>query len=162
VWGLRVWTLCVALVAGPWASTVRAQETWMLTGGASVALPVGGWQADDFGLGGALSLGVHRSLTPWLLVGARVEGLLLLDGGDPGNGRADLGTGTLATLGPTVRLRPLGTGADPARGTGPYIEGMFGGVLTGGDVLRPGFQVGLGWGFALGDVTSARRCGSLR
>jgi outer membrane protein OmpA-like peptidoglycan-associated protein len=129
-------------------SPAQADETWLLTGEANLGMAVSGWQSKDFAPGGSLSVGGYRSLAPFLLVGAKARGGLLLDGEDPGAGRADLGPGTWWLVGGALRLRPYFDRTKAERGTGLFVEGVPGVVLT-GDLTRFGFEVGVGYGFAV-------------
>lgn len=143
-------TLCAALLA--LAAPARAEEPWLLHLDASLVIPAGQPQRDLFGpgLGGAAS--VERALIPSLAVGLRLRALVLFDGPPPAQGGlADPGIGTLTTLSAVVRWNILTRSDQPARALGPWID-LAGGAGYTGSALRGSFEVGLGYGFALGEL----------
>ena len=144
---LFAWPLTLTLVALLAPAAVRAQ--WVVSLDVDGALAVSEPQASEFGPGGSVGLGVYRAFTPWLLVGVRARGTLLTDGPAPTDVTlADRGAGGLATVGPSLRLRPLGVRGD---GSGPFLEGSAGAALT-GDLTRVSFEAGFGWLFGAGFI----------
>jgi len=137
------------------ATTARADdEPWLLTLEGSAALPVAEPTRSLFGPGGSGAIGVHRALAPWMLVGVRLRGILLLDGDAPAEaGRADPGLGGVGMLTGGVRFRPI-PGAGPERGDGLFVDLAGGGAYT-GDLLRAGAEGGVGFGFQVGPVALA-------
>lgn len=142
--------LAMALVVAG-AAPARADERFLLGAEGTLGMAVTGWQAKDYAPGGSLSVVGLRSLAPFLLVGVRARGGLLLDGDAPGGGQADLGPATWWHLGGEFRLRPEFSGASDARSTGLHLDLGPGAVLTGDDV-RFGLEVGVGYGFAVGSL----------
>jgi outer membrane protein OmpA-like peptidoglycan-associated protein len=126
-----------------------ADEPWLLDVEATVGAPITEPQRDWYGIGGALSLGVGRSLAPWIQLEGRLRTGLFLDGDQPSNvGVRDPGNATLnsATLGVLLRL-PDGS---VRRATGGWLSAGLGGAVTGKDV-RATWEAGLGWGFGIGE-----------
>jgi outer membrane protein OmpA-like peptidoglycan-associated protein len=111
-------------------------------------MPVSKPQRDWFGLGGSLALGLSRSFTSWFALSGRIRSAGFASGDKPttpGVKRPGFGSLNAATLGVAFRL-PDGSAR---RATGLWIEANAGGGLTGSD-LKPVFDVGLGYGFAVG------------
>lgn len=140
----------LALVVWGQARTANADEPWLVPVEADIALPLTSPQTDWFNPGGSLAVGVYRPLTHWLVPGLRLRGGLLLDA-NANTTLRDNGNGTWLTLSAALRLRPFSASAAARRAVGPWIEIAGGGGLTGED-LRPAFEAGLGWGFALGAI----------
>jgi outer membrane protein OmpA-like peptidoglycan-associated protein len=117
---------------------------------------LGAPQSDVFGPGGALAAGVYRPLGPALAIGARLRAGLLSDGDPPATvGLADPGLGGFGSLTLAARLRPLALLSDDGRrATGPFVEAGPSAVLT-GDLLRMGYEVGVGWGLGVGPLVLA-------
>ena len=142
--GMR-FALVLSLLA---AVPAAADERWIASAEAPLAVPVSAAQRDRFGVGSMPAVAVYRSLAPWALVGARLRVGLLSDGAPPPSGMSDPGTGGFGSLSLALRLRP----AEVARrGSGPWIEVAAGAGLTGHD-LRPAWEAGVGWGFAVGSL----------
>lgn len=136
--------------------SARADEPWMLSLEGSAAVPVTAPQASWFEPGGSVAVSVWRSLASPIAIGARVRGGLLADGPAPSDPTlVDPGVGSFVTLalGPRLRLETMWDDG-PRRGTGPWVEALGGAALT-GVALRPSLEVGIGWGFELGDVDLA-------
>ena len=149
-WPLAAAMLSAALLTGP--ARVSAQEPWMLNLEASAGLPVMAPQDDLFGPGGAISVGIYRPLGGYVLLGLKLQGGLFLDGDTPADpGRVDPANGGFGALMLAGRLRPLASGDEGRRGTGPFIELAAGPLLT-GELLRPAGGVAIGWGIAAGDI----------
>lgn len=126
----------------------EAKEPWLLDAELSVGAPLNTPQRDWFGFGGSLALGVQKPLASWIALSLRLRSGGFLDGDTPDvAGVKDPGMASinLGTLGVSLRL-PDGT---VRRGTGLFLEGNAGGGFTGKE-LRPAFDVGLGYGFAVG------------
>lgn len=126
-------------------------EPWLLSGDASFALPLTEPQSDWFGPGATVGLSVQRGLFPWLTAGLRFRFGFLSDGDAPDETLQDPGLGSFYIASALLRVRPLGSRRDPARGTGLYLEGALGGGFTGED-LRPAIELGAGYGFEVGSV----------
>lgn len=127
----------------------QAEEPWLLDLEASGGAPVSAPQRDWYGPGGSLALGIGRPLAPWLLLEGRLRTALFLDGAAPSTpGVRDPSHGTLnsLTVGMLLRL-PDGT---ERRNVGLWASAAMGGALTGKE-LRPTWEAGLGYGFALSD-----------
>jgi outer membrane protein OmpA-like peptidoglycan-associated protein len=139
------------VLAAPGAA--RADEPFLLSLEGSAAVPVTAPQADWFEPGGSLAISVWRSLASPIALGARLRGGLLADGPAPRDPTlADPGIGSFFTLAVGARLRLEAIWDDsPRRGTGPWVEALGGAALTGAS-FRPSLEVGIGWGFELGDV----------
>lgn len=136
--------LCVFAALPAWAD-----ERWIASAEAPVAVPVSAAQRDRFGVGGMPALAVYRSLAPWILVGGRLRAGVLSDGPPPPAATSDPGLGGFGSLSLAMRLRaPDDVGR---RGSGGWIEIAAGAGLTGKDV-RPAWEAGLGWGFAAGSL----------
>jgi outer membrane protein OmpA-like peptidoglycan-associated protein len=135
------------------AASARADEPWLLSLEGSAGHALTEPQRSLFGPGVSGSVGLLRSVAPWLAVGVRARYALLVAGGTPEDpGRVDPGAGGLFTGALALRLRPLAFGSeDPRRGTGLFIEATGGGGAT-GQLFRPVVEVGLGWGFAVGPI----------
>jgi outer membrane protein OmpA-like peptidoglycan-associated protein len=135
------------------APSARAQP--LIAVEAAGAAPVTKPQSQLFSLGGAASAAGYARIAPALLVGARLRLGLLSNGDSPvDSARVDPNVGTFETLAAMVRLRPLAKSSEARSALGPFIEGGGGGILT-GKLLRPGFEAGLGWGFAIGSLALA-------
>ena len=148
---LTLLTLLTLLLVAP--RSAQADEPWMLSLEGSAAVPVTAPQASWFEPGGSLAVSVWRSLASPIAIGARVRGGLLADGPAPSDPTlADPGVGSFFTLSLGARLRLEAIWDDsPRRGTGPWVEALGGAALTGASI-RPALEVGIGWGFELGDV----------
>ena len=137
----------ITLVAPFAPAAARAQ--WGVSLDVDGVLAVSEPEASEFGPGGSVGLGVYRAFTPWLLVGARARGTLLSDGPAPTDVTlANRGVGGLATVGPSLRVRPLAVLGD---GSGPFLEGSAGAALT-GNLARVSVEAGVGWLFGAGFV----------
>lgn len=115
----------------------------------TAGLPLTTPQQDWFFLGGSLALTVSKPLVPWFSLAARVRSAGFLDGSAPDVvGAKDPIFGTLNTgsLGFIARLPTPGV----RRSTGLWLDGAFGGGLT-GSALRPAFEAGVGYGFYAGE-----------
>jgi outer membrane protein OmpA-like peptidoglycan-associated protein len=145
-WGR--WVLGLALgAAGMSASPASADEPWLLDVEADLAAPLNAPQRDWFRPGASLAAAVQKPLLPWLALTARLRTLGLFDGDAPDKpNTAAPGFGTLNTLGLGASFR-LPTG-DVRRATGAFIDAVAGGGFTGKD-LRPSFELGAGYGFAI-------------
>ena len=133
--------------------TARAQPAphWLITLEAPGALPLDAPQDSWFGPGGMPAAALYRALSSRFLVGARLRVGVLANGDAPGGGLMDPGVGGVGSLTLSGRLRPLADAADPARGTGLWLD-LAGGAAMTGDLVRPTFEVGIGWDFAVGPV----------
>ncbi len=151
-WQLAIagaWLAICGWLAPPHA---RAKEPWLLDGEISVGSSLTTPQRDWFKPGGALAIGVQKPVSSWFAFALRLRTAGFLDGDAPKTtGVKDPGLGTLnvATLGIALRL-PDGS---VRRATGLFVEGNGGYGFT-GDKLRPTFDVGLGYGFAVGTRTA--------
>lgn len=135
------------------SGTARAQSAphWLITLEAPGALPLDAPQSSWFGPGGMPAAALLRALSPRFLVGARLRAGVLANGDSPGADLMDPGVGGVGSLTLTGRLRPLADAADPARGTGLWVD-LAGGAAVTGDLVRPTFEVGVGWDFAVGSI----------
>jgi outer membrane protein OmpA-like peptidoglycan-associated protein len=129
----------------------RAEPGWLPTVEASGAVPIDAPQDGWFGAGAMPAVAVYRAISPWLLFGARLRAGFLVNGDAPGDGLMDPGTGGLGSLTASGRVRPLPRRGDPGRGTGLWLEAAAGGALT-GELVRPTFELGVGWGIPVGRV----------
>jgi outer membrane protein OmpA-like peptidoglycan-associated protein len=103
-------------------------------------------------VGGSVALSVQKPLASWVALTARLRTAGFLDGDKPLQpGVEDPDFGTLNTLGIGGVLR-LPTG-DVRRATGLWVDALGGGGFT-GDKLRGSFELGVGYGFALGATSS--------
>ncbi len=132
------------------SSVVRAEPVLVdveLTGGLPLTEP----QTSLFNPGGSLAFGLLYPFHSSLLLGVRTRLGLLLDSSTEIETWADRATGGFGTVGAVLRFRPFsfGDSDDPRRGTGLFLEGAGGGAIT-GELIRPSFDAGLGWGFELG------------
>jgi outer membrane protein OmpA-like peptidoglycan-associated protein len=143
--------IIVVVVLSSFDPVAAAEPEWLPVLEANGAVPVDGPQDSWFGAGTMPAAGIYRATGPWLLFGARLRAGFLVDGDAPGNGLMDPDTGGLGTLTASARVRPLARPDDPAHGTGPWIELAGGGAVT-GDLVRPTYEIGVGWGFPLGGV----------
>jgi outer membrane protein OmpA-like peptidoglycan-associated protein len=126
-----------------------AEERWLLNGAGSFAGPISSPYTADFASGAVGDLGAYRSLTPNLLLGARVSAGVLSHDDTVEGTIADQGDYGLGMLSAAVRFRPLGKRGDPQRGTGLWLEAAGGPGIAEGDV-RPMISPGLGYVFDLG------------
>ena len=148
--GALVVAVLATAVASPAAADEADDGAWLLTLEAPGALALDDPQEDRFQPGAMPSIGLYRAFAPWLLAGPRLRAGVLLNGDAPEDTTImDPGTGGFASAGLGVRLRV--PDASAARGTGPWLELVGGGGIT-GDLGRPTFEVGAGWGFAAGSV----------
>ncbi|MDQ3032930.1 MAG: OmpA family protein [Myxococcota bacterium] len=132
----------------------RADEPVLLGVEAGVTIPLAAPQSERFGPGGTLAIAVHLPLNEWLIPIVRLRGTLLSDGAPPADSSLrDPGVGGAyaATLG--LRLRPGGwfSPEELQRANGVWIELDAGAALT-GELVRPVFEVGVGYGFEIDDV----------
>lgn len=121
-----------------------------------MAVPVLAPAGHRFEPGATGSVSLHPALTEWFLVGVRLRGGFLSDGPPPDDpSLADPGVGSLFSLALSARFRPLSPlMPGPERGTGLFVELGGGGVLT-GEVVRPSAEAGVGWGFAVEEISIA-------
>ncbi|MBK8170287.1 MAG: OmpA family protein [Sandaracinaceae bacterium] len=147
--------LCLFLGASAFGFDARAsaqepvREAFVFTGEAGVDMPIGAPQSDWFGPGGTIAGGAYRSITPYLLLGARLRLGLLSSGDPPGPGFKDPGLGGLSSLTFAARLRTAGFQPDHGRrGTGLYFEVDLGAALT-GTAVCPTFEGAIGYNFEL-------------
>jgi outer membrane protein OmpA-like peptidoglycan-associated protein len=112
-------------------------------------------QRDLFGFGGGGAFALHYPITPVVLIGLRLQAGLLSDGNPPTDpGLRDPGAGTFELAMLNVRLRPFGGGTGVRRATGLFLDAGAGGGVT-GQLGRPAFSAGLGYGFAIDPVVLA-------
>lgn len=146
--------MAVAAAAAMGVASPARAEPWLLSLEGQGVLPLGEPAASTFGPGVSGAVALHRGLAPWLLVGARLRGVLLFDGDPPaGPGRADPALGGVGLLTAGVRLRPI-PGEGPARGSGLFVDLGGGGGYT-GELLRAGAEGGIGYGISVGAVSIA-------
>jgi outer membrane protein OmpA-like peptidoglycan-associated protein len=132
-----------------------AAEPLKLTLGADIVVPLSAPQNSEFLPGAQATFGVLMPLAPKFLVGGRLGLGALMNGPAPADsGRVDPGLGGLVTAQVVGRVRPLADAVDPRRGIGLFVDVNAGGVITGA-LVRPTLGLGVGWGFALGDLTFA-------
>lgn len=150
VCGAGLTGLLLTLIAGP----ARADEPLLLGIEAGATIPLSAPQSDRFLPGGTLALALHTPLTPWLVPVMRARGTLLFDGPAPSDVTLQdpgVGASLSATAGLRLRLRGLFDPAALERADGLFVEIDAGGALT-GSLVRPFFEAGVGFGFAIGDV----------
>ena len=109
-------------------------------------------QADLFGFGGSVALGLRYPLAAALQIGVELRGGLLSDSDEPAElGLEDPGMGSFELGMLMLRLRPFG-GIDksaPRRALGLFVDVGGGGGVT-GELWRAAFQGGVGYGIGLG------------
>ncbi|HEY4243317.1 MAG TPA: OmpA family protein [Kofleriaceae bacterium] len=132
----RVWTLLFAVALIPRAA---AADVWA-TAEAPAALALSDAQAELFKPGAMPAIGLYVERHS-LAIGVRARFGALANGPAPGMSRSDPHLGGLGTLGLAIRV---GVG-------GPWLEGVFGGGITGSDVV-PAVEAGVGWTFRAGRV----------
>jgi outer membrane protein OmpA-like peptidoglycan-associated protein len=131
-----------------------ADEPVMLDLEGAFLTPVTSPQVDRFQPGAAASAAVLFAPYPFLIPALRLRGGFLADGARPQDPRLrDPGVGDLFMLTAGVRLRPQGFlhPHDVTRGTNLWIEIDIGAALTGA-IVRPAFEVGVGYVFDAGEV----------
>lgn len=148
-------TSIIAAAAVAWVFVtvggVRA-EAALVSLEADGAMPLGTPQSNLFGPGGGLAFGVLYPIAPQLLVGGRLRVAALLDGDPPVDpGRVDPDMGTLEVAELALRLRPFASEDEASRATGLFVDGAFGGGLT-GEETRMVLEAGLGFGVDLGGI----------
>lgn len=135
-------------LAGRAQRTIPANDSapWHWTGELAGMAPTSAPQRDRFAFGGAAALGAYRTLASALWGGLRVRGGLLLDGDPPTDPLAqDAPYGSLTSVQLAARAFPL---ARWWNARGPWLEIAGGGAWTGA-VLRPGFELGVGYAIPL-------------
>ena len=121
---------------------------------AFAAVPLASPQSERFGVGAGAAGALRVPMVPWLLGGARISGFFLADGPAPADTRlVDPGLGGMGALTLALRFRPepFYSPDSVTRDTGLWIEVGAGGGVT-GDILRPVFDVGVGWNLEIGPV----------
>ena len=150
--GALLGTLATPLTVQP--PRAEAQPAVLVDVEGAVAGPIASPQFDRFGWGARLAVGARMPITAWLVPTLRLHGLVLGDGPRPPDASlADPGVGWLARLALGLRLRAHGF-LEPdrlRRGDGAWVELALGAAVTGA-LVRPTFEVALGWAFAVGDV----------
>jgi outer membrane protein OmpA-like peptidoglycan-associated protein len=133
-------------------SLSRAREPWLLDLEGTVGSPLTKPQTRWYGVGGSLAISVQKPLASWVALTARLRTAGFVDGDKPLQpGVEDPEFGTLNTLGIGGVLRvPTG---DVRRATGLWADALGGGGFT-GDKLRGSFELGLGYGIAVGATSS--------
>jgi outer membrane protein OmpA-like peptidoglycan-associated protein len=147
---LRFVIAALALLAPAAASAQRSPV--MLAIDADLESPVTTPATDRYYPGAGLSAAVLFAPYPFLLPSLRLRAAWFGDGPPPTDNRlADPGVGSLYTLTAGVRLRPEGFGQDGAEpeATGFWAQIDLGAALT-GVLVRPTFELALGWAFDLG------------
>jgi outer membrane protein OmpA-like peptidoglycan-associated protein len=149
-----VLVLSIAAVLAP--ARTRAQSAGTLvTVEAAGGLALDAPQSDRFGPGAAGAVSAYYGVAPWLLPGVKLRAGFLSDSdGGVAAGEVDPGAGTFHTASALLRVRPFADGVQARKALGPFFEAGPAGVLT-GELLRAGFEAGLGFGFALGAVSVA-------
>lgn len=143
----------IALGAMIWPSDAHAQRSpVMLELEGAFMTPVTSPAIDRFTPGGALSAGALFAPFPFLLPSIRLRGGVLGDGPAPQDHRLrDPGVGGSVSLTAGVRLRPAGLFVSERQpeATGFWAEIDLGMAFTGA-LIRPQFELGVGWAFELG------------
>ena len=150
---MRQWGGIFLLVVGVSAAhPVRADERWLGSLDADVALAVSQPQRDLFGPGAMFALTGYRTFVPWLAFGIRLRAGFLSEG-DSLNVPTlkDPGIGTLYTASGVFRVRPTSRVDLTRRANGLWIDIGGGGGLT-GDFGRAMLEAGLGYNFAVGNM----------
>ena len=150
---LRIGCL-VALAALSLPAPARADEPVLLGIEGAFAMPVTSPQFPRFGPGGSIGLALHLPLASWIAPVVRARAVILSDGPPPADvSIRDPGVGTAFSLTAGLRLRPRGwfDGNDPRRATDFWLEVNAGATVT-GTLVRPVFEVGVGYGFEVDDV----------
>lgn len=146
--------LVTLTLAGLVPCAARADEPILLGVEGALVVPVTSPTLDRFGVGGTLGVSGSFAVNEWLIPVLRLRAMLLSDGAPPADATLrDPGVGT--SFGLTVGLR-LRANASLAPGEAQRADGLWfeidaGGVLT-GDLARPAFEVGIGYGFEIDDV----------
>ncbi len=114
------------------------------------AAPLTGWQADRYGLGAGLSVGVEWAPLSALGITASlgVTGLTARSS-QPPSGIPSLSSGGLAWIDLGLRLRPLGR--SPSGAERLFVE-LDGGLARTGSASAPVMRARVGWSFAAGPV----------
>jgi outer membrane protein OmpA-like peptidoglycan-associated protein len=128
---------------------------------AAAGTPLTKPQSRWYGVGGSLAISVQKPLLSWLALTARLRTAGFLDGDAPSQaGTKNPSFGTLNALGaglvlrvPTRDVRAGLQAADVQRSTGLWFDAVGGAGFTGSE-LRGLFDVGVGYGFAVGARTS--------
>lgn len=142
--------LAVAIAGTP--SVARADERFLFTSEASVAVPLTTTTATLYGAGGSGAASIAVSFDDVVTTGLRLEGGVLSDAPPPGNHLRDVGVGAWGAASLLLRVRPLVTLLpDTRRATGLTLEVGAGAALSGDDVL-PALEASIGWGIAIDDV----------
>ena len=150
---LLVAGLLVAGLLGP--ATTASADPPLITVEAAGGAPVGAPQSERFGPGGGATVGIYAPLASWLHLGGRLRGAAFADGESPVEpGQVDPGAGTLETASAVLRLRPFADASDQRRASGLFLE-LGGGPAATGELLRPSYEGGLGYGIALSDFSVA-------
>jgi len=139
-------SIAVAALALPATATAQVR----LHADAFAAVPLAGWQADRYGLGAGLSVGLEWAPLPALGVTANlgVTGLASRSSQPPA-GIPALSTGGLAWIDLGLRLRPLGR--SPSGAERLFVE-VDGGLARTGSFSAPVVRARVGWSFAAGSV----------
>lgn len=142
----------LAALAGSGASE-GSEERWLIATEAGAGRALSAPQSSDFGLGVSGSVGVLRSVAPWLSVGAAVRASLLTTNGAPRSDPswAAVETGALYSVTGAIRVSPFRSVEEESRSLGLWLEGNSGGGVTGGRV-RPVVGGALGYNLAFGAV----------
>jgi outer membrane protein OmpA-like peptidoglycan-associated protein len=120
----------------------------------ALAVPLAEPQSQRFLPGATLGVALHTPVTNWLVPIVRVRGIVLGDGAAPADTTLrDPGVGTALAWTAGLRLRPRGFfhPEELQRANCVWLEIDAGGVAT-GDLVRPFFEVGVGFGFEIDDV----------
>jgi outer membrane protein OmpA-like peptidoglycan-associated protein len=137
---------------------VRAQRSVaMLEVGADAQSPIAAPTLDRYYPGGGLTAAALFAPYPFLLPVFRLEAAFFGDGPAPADARVvDPGVGSLFALTAGARIRVDGFSQSVAEpeATGFYAELDVGAALT-GNLVRPVFEIGVGWAFDLGTFGDA-------
>ena len=155
---VRILGLCCAMMIATMPTAAVAQRsTVMLAIDGSFESPITSPTIDHYLPGGGLSAAALFAPYPFLLPSFRLRAAWFGDGPAPSDNRlADPGPGSLYTLTAGARLRPEGfsqVGAEP-EATGFWVQVDLGAALT-GLLVRPVFELALGWLFDIGTYGGA-------
>jgi outer membrane protein OmpA-like peptidoglycan-associated protein len=133
---------------------VAKAEPLRVIGRGGVALPVGGYQADEFGVGAGVTAGVEYPFTPKVGLAAELGGVWLSNGEPPTNPTfTDLGAASQVSAALALHLRPRGT-ADAAKfdASAGWWGSASGGLAFTGGLQRVMADVAVGYDFFLDDA----------
>lgn len=133
---------------------VAKAEPLRVFGRGGVALPIGGYQSEELGVGAGVAAGVEYPFTPKLGVAAELGGVWLSDGEPPSNPAfSDLGAASQVSAALALHVRPWGT-SDLAKfdSSAGFWGSASGGLAFTGGLQRVMADVAVGYDFFLDDT----------